>query len=129
MAQLIANPKRAAMFVRHAIANARNNAIFAGGDPQRLYVAEAYVTRGDRYVKRHNFMGRGYHSIKETQFSHLNVRVQQMDAQAAAAVALRRSPRLVAPIMHRMLDRQRRTPRAAFVKGGDVGQRQVAATA
>lgn len=57
MAQLNANPKRAAMFVKHAIANARNNAICAGGDPQKLWVAEAFVTRG-KYEKRVHFMSR-----------------------------------------------------------------------
>lgn len=57
MAQLAANPKRAAVFVRHAVANARNNAIYAGGAPDKLWVAEAFVTRG-QYVKRTHFMSR-----------------------------------------------------------------------
>lgn len=61
---------------------------------------------------------RGYSSVKETQFSHLNVRVQQMDERAAAAVTLRRRPRLVAPIMQRLQDRQARTPRRLLVKTG-----------
>lgn len=69
---------------------------------------------------------RGYSSIKETQFSHLNVRVRQMDEQAAAAVTLRRRPRLVAPIMQRLQDRQARTPRRLLVKtsGSSSGSRQ-----
>lgn len=70
---------------------------------------------------------RGYSSIKETQFSHLNVRVRQMDEQAAAAVTLRRRPRLVAPIMQRLQDRQARTPRRLRVKtqgGSSSGSRQ-----
>lgn len=106
LAQLGANPKRAAMFVKHAVANARNNAIVAGGDPLKLFVAEAYVTKG-AYEKRTHFMSKGYASIKQTRKSHLNVRVQQMDDEAAAAVVLRRRPKLIAPIMQRMQDRQR----------------------
>lgn len=57
MAQLCASPKRSAVFVKHAVANARNNAIVAGGDPARLFVAEAFVTKG-KYMKRIHFMGR-----------------------------------------------------------------------
>jgi hypothetical protein len=67
---------------------------------------------------------RGYSSIQETQFSHLNVRVRQMDEQAAAAVTLRRRPRLIAPIMQRLQDREARTPRRLRVKQFGAGSRQ-----
>jgi len=63
-------------------------------------------------------MSRGYSSLKETRHSHLNVRVEQMDRRTAARVALRRSPRLIAPIMQRMME-GKRTSRRLFVKGGD----------
>lgn len=62
-------------------------------------------------------MSRGYSSLKETRHSHLNVRVEQMDRRTAARVALRRGPRLIAPIMQRMMD-GRRTPRRLLAKGG-----------
>lgn len=101
MAQLSANPKKAAVYVMHAIANARNNAICAGGDPAKLWVSEAYVTKG-KYQKRVAIMGRGYSGIKETRHSHLNVKVRQLDdADPAAAKMLRRSARLIAPLMVR----------------------------
>jgi hypothetical protein len=124
MAQLKANPKRSAVFVQHAVANARNNAIVAGGDPAKLYVHEAFVTKGV-YEKRTHFMSRGFASLKETQKSHLNVHVRQMDDEAAAAVLLRRKPKLVAPLMHRMQERQRK-PRWLATKGweGSKGSRQ-----
>ena len=116
MAQLAANPKKSAVFVKHAVANARNNAICAGGDPSKLYVAEAFVTKG-KVEKRLHFMGRGFSSVQQTRYSHLNVRVQQMDDQAAAAVVLRKQPKLVAPLMQRMQARTR-MPRGMLVKSG-----------
>jgi hypothetical protein len=119
MAQLNANPKRSAVFVKHAVANARNNAIMAGGDPKKLYIAEAFVTKG-QYKFRTHFHGRGYASVQTTRYSHLKVRVEQMDDQAAAAVILRRQPRLIAPIMQRMQDRQQR-PRRLLSKGAGGG--------
>lgn len=101
MAQLSANPKVAAKYVMHAIANARNNAICAGGDPAKLWVAEAYVTKG-LYQKRVAIMGRGYSGVKEKRQSHLNVKVRQLDDSDPAAVKmLRRSARQIAPMMMR----------------------------
>lgn len=101
MAQLSVNPKTAAKYVMHAIANARNNAICAGGDPAKLWVAEAFVTKG-RYEKGIKFMGRGYSGKNVKRHSHLNVKVKQLDgSDPAAAKMLRRSARQIAPLMMR----------------------------
>jgi large subunit ribosomal protein L22 len=103
LSQLAANPKKAAVFALHAIANARNNAICAGGDPAKLWVAEAFVTKG-RYRKYMAIMGRGNTGIKETRYSHLNVKVRQLDdtERSKAKAILRRRPLHVAPLVQRL---------------------------
>ncbi|WIA14039.1 hypothetical protein OEZ85_002596 [Tetradesmus obliquus] len=109
LSQLAANPKKAAVFVLHAVANARNNAICAGGDPAKLYVHEAFVTKG-RYRKYMAIMGRGNTGVKETRYSHLNVTVRQLDEKQGAEAAkkvLRRRPLHVAPLMQRLQDGRR----------------------
>lgn len=81
MAQLEASPRKGARLVMHAVANARGNAIYAGGplaDPSRLLVEEAFVTKG-RYTKQLAIMGRGYSSIMLTRRSHLTVTVRQLE--------------------------------------------------
>lgn len=98
MAQLAVNPKKAAVFVLHAVANARNNAICAGATASKLWISEAYVTKGE-YIHRPEFMSRGYTGIKTSRKSHLNVTVRQVDESDPAVVArLRRSARLIAPL-------------------------------
>lgn len=77
----------------------------AGADPSKLWVVEAFVTKG-RYDKQRHIMGRGYSSIRKTRHSHLNVKVHQMDDAFIAAASLKRTPRLIAPIMARMQQRQ-----------------------
>jgi large subunit ribosomal protein L22 len=121
LSQLSANPKKAAVFVLHAIANARNNAICAGGDPAKLWVAEAYVTKG-RYRKYMAIMGRGNTGIKETRYSHLNVKVRQLDegSRSTATVILRRRPVHVAPLVQRL--QQGRRGRAVRVQAQQLQQ-------
>ncbi|KAF6258698.1 ribosomal protein L22/L17 [Scenedesmus sp. NREL 46B-D3] len=112
LSQLAANPKKSAVFALHAIANARNNAICAGADPAKLWVAEAFVTKG-RYRKSVAFMGRGNTGIKQTRYSHLNVTVRQLEEgdRSAAKAMLRRRPIHVAPLVQRL--QQGRRGRAA----------------
>jgi ribosomal protein L22 len=119
LSQLAANPKQSAVFALHAIANARNNAICAGADPAKLWVAEAYVTKG-RYRKYMAIMGRGNTGMKETRYSHLNVKVKQLEEgdRSAAKAMLRRRPVHVAPLVQRM--QQGRRGRAV----GQQGQQQ-----
>jgi hypothetical protein len=120
LSQLAANPKKSAVFALHAIANARNNAIFAGADPAKLWVAEAYVTKG-RYRKYMAIMGRGNTGIKETRYSHLNVKVKQLEEgdRSAATVVLRRRPIHVAPLVQRLQQGRR-----GMAVGGQVQQQQ-----
>ncbi|KAF8066239.1 mrpl22 [Scenedesmus sp. PABB004] len=122
LAQLSANPKKAATYVLHAVANARNNALCAGApDAAALIVAEAFATKGKLGVKRVAIMGRGNAGIKESRLSHLNVRVRALapgDADAVAAAGLRRPPRLVSPLLARQHARhasRRRAPPAGAV--------------
>jgi hypothetical protein len=119
--QAVCRPGRAHT-TRRALAPA-----LAGADPSKLWVAEAFVTKG-QYARRIHFHGRGYSSMRKTRHSHLNVHVQQMDDAFLAAAAVRRPPRLLAPIMVRLQDRARleRGPparRSTFggVRGGGGG--------
>eukprot|EP00878_Enallax_costatus_P015401 GHUV01016132.1.p1 GENE.GHUV01016132.1~~GHUV01016132.1.p1 ORF type:complete len:318 (+),score=85.66 GHUV01016132.1:280-1233(+) len=126
MAQLAVNPKKAAVFVMHAVANARNNAICAGADASKVWVSEAYVTKG-QYQKRVAIMGRGFSGVKETRKSHLNVTVQQIDESdaAAAAAKLRRPARLIAPLNLRpQWSREESRPRLRLWSGRGLQQQQ-----
>jgi ribosomal protein L22 len=113
MAQLHANPKKAAMYAQHALANARSNAIYAGADPAKLWVAEAFVTKA-KYDKQRNIMGRGYSSMKLTRYSHLNITVKQLEVgDVATAKRLHRRPKMTAPFMFREQQRWQQQPALA----------------
>lgn len=96
MAQLSVSPRKAARLVMHAVANARGNAMYAGGplaDPARLLVDEVFVTKG-AYSKKLAIMGRGYNSVMLTRRSHLTVTVRQLETgEAPPSGGSRRGPR------------------------------------
>jgi len=119
LAQLAACPKRAAVEVRKAVANARNNAIMQGADPARLIVERVWTGRATPFKKAW-FHGRGYSSVRRKHRTNLTVVVQEAPAKAKA---LRRPGRFVEPAMLRPR-RERRYPRP-----GQLGDAAVAALA
>jgi large subunit ribosomal protein L22 len=107
LAQLAACPKRAAVAILHAVANARNNAIAQGADPARLVVDRVWTGRATPF-KKPWFHGRGYSSIRQRRRTNLTVVVRE-----AAPEARRAPPKpaaLVAPAMLRPR-RERKFPR------------------
>lgn len=90
--QLAACPKRAAVAVHHAVANARNNAIAQGADPARLVVERVWTGRATPF-KKPWFHGRGYSSIRQRRRTNLWVVVQE----AAQAPAVASPPAAAAP--------------------------------
>lgn len=107
LAQLAACPKRAALEVLHAVANARNNAVAQGADPARLVVERVWTGRAPPF-KKPWFHGRGYHSVRQRRRTHLTVVVAE--APEGEAVGGARAAKLVRPAMLRPR-RERRYPR------------------
>jgi large subunit ribosomal protein L22 len=105
LAQLAACPKRAALVVRHAVANARNNAIAQGADVARLIVERVWTGRGTP-LRKPWFHGRGYHSVRQHRRTHLTVIVQE----APPGMRVPHPAALVRPAMMRPR-RERRFPR------------------
>lgn len=103
LAQLAACPKRAAVAVHHAVANARNNAIAQGADPAKLIVERIWTGRATPF-KKPWFHGRGYHSIRQRRRTNLTVVVQESPKLLYAPA------KLVRPAMLRPR-RERRWPR------------------
>lgn len=69
--QMTFSPKRAATFVKKAIAEAQKIAVQKHGieDKTHLWVAESYVGKG-RYIKKIRIHGRGRFGIQEKKFCH-----------------------------------------------------------
>lgn len=106
LAQLAACPKKAAIEVHNAVANARNNAIVQGADPKRLIVERIWTGRAKPFKKLW-FAGRGYSSVRQRRRTHLTVIVQE----APRPEGRKYEPaKLVRPAMVRPR-RERRYPR------------------
>jgi ribosomal protein L22 len=106
LVQLAASPKRAALAVRGAVANARHNAIAAGADPSRLFVERAWTGRATP-LRRPWFHGRGSSSLRQSRRTHLTVIVQE------AAQPLKPKTRVVLPASMRQR-RERKYPRGGL---------------
>lgn len=104
LAQLAVCPKRAAVDVRNAVANARNNAIAQGADPERLVVDSVWLGRATP-LRKPWFHGRGYSSIRQHRRTNLTVTVKEMEVRPSRAPA-----NLIQPAMMRPR-RERRYPR------------------
>lgn len=95
--QCQASPKKAAAIcdgvLRSAIANAKQH----GMDQERLFVDEAFVTKG-RFMKRPLYHGRGRQGVMHKRRSHLTIVVKEGDVP--------RRTRVLAPYLQRLAQKR-----------------------